>query len=109
MITGNKGEWSEIYTLFKLLGDTQLFIGDANLNKIEEVFYPILKIIRNESGRNFEYALKGDLVIISGGEEELRIPIQVFIDYSKKLLAAIKKSSATFAIPEIEAFMESIN
>jgi HpaII restriction endonuclease len=109
MITGNKGEWSEIYTLFKLLGDTQLFIGDANLNKIEEVFYPILKIIRNESGRNFEYELKGDLVIISGGEEELRIPIQVFIDYSKKLLAEIKKSSATFAIPEIEAFMESIN
>ena len=35
MLTGNKGEWSEIYALFKLLGDKQLFAGDAELNKVE--------------------------------------------------------------------------
>ena len=34
MITGNKGEWSEIYALFKLLGDKQLFAGDEHLNKM---------------------------------------------------------------------------
>ena len=64
MISGNKGEWSEVYALFKLLGDKQLFAGDADLNKVEELFYPIIKIIRNESGGNFEYALNDDLVII---------------------------------------------
>lgn len=69
MLTGNKGEWSEIYTLFKLLGDKQLFAGDADLNKVEELFYPIIKIIRNESGGDFEYEINGDLVIISGGKE----------------------------------------
>ena len=37
MITGNKGEWSEIYTLFKLLGDKILQPGDENIMKIENV------------------------------------------------------------------------
>lgn len=30
-LTGNKGEWGEIYTLFKLLGDKQVYAGDGNL------------------------------------------------------------------------------
>jgi type II restriction enzyme len=45
MITGNKGEWSEIYALFKILGEQKLFAGDADLNKVENLFYPIIKII----------------------------------------------------------------
>jgi hypothetical protein len=109
MITGNKGEWSEIYTLFKLLGDKQLFAGDANLNKIEELFYPIIKIIRIENGGNFEYEINGDLVIISGGVEELRIPVNTFLLKSAELLAEIKGLTGVFDIPEVETFMKSIN
>lgn len=109
MITGNKGEWSEIYVLFKLLGDKQLFAGDAELKKIEELFYPIIKIIRNESGGNFDYELDGDLVIISGGKEELRVSVKEFTEQSTKLLATIKGSTGTFSIPEVEAFMNAIN
>lgn len=108
MITGNKGEWSEIYALFKLLGDKQLFAGDEDLNKVEELFYPIIKIIRNESGNDFEYGLNGDLVIISGGREELKIPVKTFIEQSKFLLAKIKSSKGAFAIPETELFMNSV-
>ena len=47
-INGNKGEWSEIYTLFKLLGDGKVYAGDANMNKME-IFYPIMEILREES------------------------------------------------------------
>lgn len=108
MITGNKGEWSEIYALFKLLSDKQLFAGDEDLNKVEKLFYPIIKIIRKESGENFEYEINGDLVIVSGGKEELRIPILTFIEQSSKLLAEIKASKSVFSIPETEAFMTSI-
>ena len=64
MIIGNKGEWSEIYALFKLLGDKQIFAGDSDLDKVEELFYPIIKIIRSETGGNFEYELDGDIVVI---------------------------------------------
>lgn len=45
MITGNKGEWSEIYTLFKILGDKKLYAGDSGLNKIENLIFPIIKKI----------------------------------------------------------------
>jgi len=109
MITGNKGEWSEIYSLFKLLGDKNLFAGDVNLNKVEELFYPIIKIIRIENGGNFEYAIEGNLVIISGGIEELRIPVKSFLTKSAELLTEIKGSTGSFSIPEVETFMKSIN
>lgn len=109
MITGNKGEWSEIYALFKLLSDKQLFAGNANLNKIEEVFYPIIRIIRNESSGDFEYGINDDLVIISGGKEELRIPIKTFSEQAVQLLTAIKGATGIFSIPETEEFMRSVN
>jgi len=107
-LTGNKGEWSEIYTLFKLLGDTKLFAGNPSLNKIEELFYPIIKIIRQESDGNFEYELLGDLVVISGGTEQLRIPVILFAEQAVKLFDNIKKSTGAFNVSETEEFMKSI-
>ena len=52
-ITGNKGEWSEIYALFRLLGEGKVHAGDADLNKLD-LYYPILNIIREES-KKYEY------------------------------------------------------
>ena len=109
MITGNKGEWSEIYALFKLLGDKNIFAGDANLNKVEELFYPIIKIIRSEIGRDFEYEIDNDLVIISDETEKLRIPVKTFAEQAMNLLAKIKSSTgASFNVSETETFMKSI-
>lgn len=109
MITGNKGEWSEIYALFKLLGDKNLFAGDADLKKVENLFYPIIKIIRNETGGNYVYEITGDLVVISGGKEKLRIPVKIFSEQAVKLLSKIKGSTGAFCIPETETFMKSVN
>ncbi len=108
MITGNKGEWREIYALLKLLGDKKLFAGDAALNKIESLFYPIIKIIRDESGGNFEYKIEGDIVLISGNREDLRIPVSTFTKEASKLLSSIKGSNGVFSLPETEEFMNSI-
>lgn len=108
VITGNRGEWSEIYALFKLLGDGKLYAGDGNLNKIEELFYPILKIIRNEVDGDFLYSINGDLVVVSGSDFETRIPINVFTEYAVLLMRKIKQSSGAFCIPDVEEFMSSI-
>ena len=43
-LAGNKGEWSEIYTLFRLLGEGKVHAGDANLNKLD-LYYPIIKLL----------------------------------------------------------------
>lgn len=110
MITGNKGEWSEIYTLFKLLGDKILQPGDENITKIKNVFYPIIKILRSGINGNFEYSIHDDIILISGNEEVLKIPIQEFKDNSLSLLNFIKQNKkTTFSIPEIEQFMLTIN
>jgi type II restriction enzyme len=110
MITGNKGEWSEIYTLFKLLGDTVMYPGNEKIEKISNIIYPIIKILRSESNGDYEYSIKDNIVIISGNEEILKIPISLFKEKAIILLETIKtNSSGTFAIPEIQGFMESIN
>ncbi len=110
MITGNKGEWSEIYVLLKLLGDKKLFLGDKDLQRIKDIFYPILKIIRSESTGIFEYTLEDKFVVVSGGDSVLSIPIDDFKVKAEFLFEEIKSSNqTTFSVPEIEEFMESIS
>ncbi|MDA9339585.1 HpaII family restriction endonuclease [Polaribacter sp.] len=110
MITGNKGEWSEIYTLFKLLGDKQLFLGNKDIQKLEGVVYPILRVLRTENNGNFEYSIQDEIILISGGEEVLKIAISEFKEKAKFLLNRIQiNNERTFSVPEVEVFMQSIN
>tara|TARA_R110000764_G_scaffold83159_1_gene163643 strand:+ start:1786 stop:2865 length:1080 start_codon:yes stop_codon:yes gene_type:complete len=110
MITGNKGEWSEVYTLFKIISDKNLFAGDSDLKKIERLVFPIIKILRDESNGTYEYSYLSNLVIIKGNSEEFRIPIKVFQEKAVLLLSKLKETtSATFSIPEIETFINSFN
>lgn len=109
MITGNKGEWSEIYALFKLLGDKELHPGNSEIKKIQNLVYPILRILRTEVNGNFDYSIEDDIVVISGSEEVFRIAISEFQKKAKYLLTEIKSNSGTFSVPEIEEFMQSIN
>ncbi|MGJ8551273.1 HpaII family restriction endonuclease [Winogradskyella wichelsiae] len=110
MITGNKGEWSEIYALFKLLGDKQLFLGNKEIEKLEGLVYPIIKVLRSENNGNFEYSIQDEIVLISGDKQFLKIPIDEFKKKAIFLLKAIKENrERTFSVPEIEEFMQSIN
>ena len=110
MITGNKGEWSEIYALFKLLGDKQLFLGNKEIEKLEGLVYPIIKVLRSENNGNFEYSIQDEIVLISGDKQVLKIPIDEFKKKAIFLLKAIKENrERTFSVPEIEEFMQSIN
>ena len=109
-LSGNKGEWSEIYTLFKLLGDGKVHAGDADMNKLE-LYYPILNIIREESKR-YEYRPNTDqhiVVIDEDGHEYACISMNRFVQESESLLAEIKSGgSRSFEIPASEAFMNEI-
>ncbi|MDP2159763.1 MAG: HpaII family restriction endonuclease [Flavobacterium sp.] len=109
MLTGNIGEWSEIYTLLKLLSDGKLIPGDENIEKINNLFYPIIKILRSESNGTFEYYINQDIVIISNDKELLRVPLSTFKDKATFLLEKIKANiDRTFSVPEIEDFMNDI-
>lgn len=109
-ITGNKGEWSEIYTLFKLLGEGKVHAGDENMNKLS-TYFPIINIIREEVER-FDYKPDSNsqvVVIESGGIELVRIPMARFLEESKILLNTINQArGASFECPEASTFMNEI-
>lgn len=106
MITGNKGEWSEIYTLLKVIADKKLVAGDSNLNQIESLIFPIIKVVRDESNGTFEFSYDNDLVVISNNLEKFRISIFEFQNQAQFLLLKLKeKTNTTFSIPEIENFI----
>lgn len=109
-LTGNKGEWSEIYTLLKLLGEGEVYAGDQNLNKIVDLVYPIVSIIRQEKEEKYRYLpIDKDVVITkSNGEELLRIPAEDLLIQAEILLGKIKENDGAFSVPMIEDFMHII-
>lgn len=110
MITGNKGEWSEVYTLFKLLSEGKLYGADSELNRLEDVFYPLIKVLRNQIDKNLEYIRNGDIKVVDGstGHVILTIPISDFSNNADILFEKIKHSSGAFEVPEIQTFLEKI-
>ena len=110
-ITGNKGEWSELYALFRLLGEGKVHAGDADLNKLD-LYYPILNIKREEE-KKYEYKPNQEqniVVIDEDGNEYARISMDKFMEESTKLLDSIKGagSQRSFEVPDAECFMGQI-
>lgn len=110
--TGNKGEWSELYVLFKLLGEKKIHAGDGDLNKLD-IYYPILKVIKEELERHMEYSLDKDIVIITeDGYEISRVDVSEFINQSHDLFSNIQSGGngkGAFAIPSQDHFLKKIH
>lgn len=112
-MTGNIGEWSELYTLFKLLADGKLYAADADTNRIPNIYYDVLKVIRAQAGSNLEYQRFSDVKVINAesGEELCSIPIKLFAEQTDKLLAGLKSkknAKGAFELPEVWNFAETI-
>lgn len=114
MLKGNKGEWSEIYTFFKLLAEGKLYGADGELNKRDDVFYDILKIIRNEQigTLHFIFDSNGKVVNIENNDGEINISVdtetfktQADFLYDKIINA---KGTAAFEVLETSEFMNEI-
>jgi len=112
MLKGNKGEWSEIYVFLKLLSEGKLNAADSDLNEIVNVFYPIVKILRIETGTNYEYSIADKNIIIVNGNtncEIASVPISEFAENAKELFKGIKQSTTTtFEFEEINSFLDKI-
>lgn len=112
-MTGNIGEWSELYTLFRLLADGKLYAADKDTNKIPDIYYDVLKAIRSQKDGKWEYARNGEIKVINAetGDVVCSVPISKFIEQSDILLNAMKasgKKDGAFDIPAVGSFAESI-
>lgn len=110
---GNKGEWSELYTLLKLAADGRLYAADENTNKIDTIYYDILKIIRSQKDDNWQYIRNGNIKVIaeSTGVEVATIPISEFEENAELLLSSIKtvkSKDGSFEVPAVDSFISKI-
>lgn len=106
----NKGEWSELYVFFKLLSEGKLYAANSNLQKIPELFYPILSIIRKEGGETLEYHRDSNIrVVIEGYTEQIAVfSITKFVEIARSLLDSIKEGEGNFSIPWLSESLETL-
>ena len=109
-MSGNKGEWSELYAFMKLLSQGRVYAANEKVEKIDEVYYPILKIMRGENkGEVVDYVIHDDRIDV-----EMRSSIVLSIsrseveDKANELLEEIAKHSGSFELEEIAKFANGI-
>ncbi|MCL2048540.1 MAG: HpaII family restriction endonuclease [Defluviitaleaceae bacterium] len=110
-MNGNIGEWSEIYIFLKLMYDRKVYAADKDMNKINDVFLSIIKIIREEfKNQVYEY-YTGDSIKIHLNDTDtgLDIPAREFRENKDKLFnLMLTNASGTFGSSDIERFLGSI-
>lgn len=113
MITGNKGEWSELYVLLNLMASGRLYSAGNNMEKLKDVYFPILRILRDEGiERHIEYDLgKEDTVELYINDALIKsLPRKLVKEYSYSLLQEIIKPTKqkSFTVDNGEEILNSL-
>lgn len=113
MLTGNKGEWSELYAFIRLLERGRLYAADEETNRVENVYFPILSIIREElEGRRKDYVIhteSGTVQIWETGNCLDLVRIDELAEYANLLLRKIKAGGdRAFSIDESDEIMDEL-
>lgn len=114
----NKGEWSELYALYKLLSEQNLYPINIDNKNGQRLRMPILSILRHtEQYLKAEYKIEedGQVVINANGHNIIQIAKSDFYDIAPKLFEAIKKgapnedgtSDSSFELPEFDEFRKN--
>lgn len=111
----NRGEWSEFYAFIKVLSERKLLAASADLTPIPDIFYPVRKVLRHETGIERVYSLKNDdkieLSVNEDGEEKaFEIDYADVGDLRGPLFERIKAGEGrTFEIDLAEDLIESLH
>lgn len=113
MLTGNKGEWSEVYALIKLMTDGQLFQSDINLNVDAQNVYDVIAAYKKDVGYDLTFERNEGVKVykMEGGEKSLIVEKSYsdFKDLSNLLFDGIRIGSGkTFKIPVIDQYFEEL-
>ena len=109
-MSGNKGEWSELYAFLKLLSQGRIYAANEKVERIDDVYYPILKIIREEyADSKYEYVINDDCVsVIVENACILKVPRKELEEQANYLLNQIATHSNSFEIEEVAKFANGI-
>lgn len=113
-LSGNKGEWSEIYAFLRLLEAGKLYAADADLNKMDDVFYNIINILRTENIGLLEFRVNqntGNVSVFNTGtsEELICLPFGEFKRVADMLYDdIISAETSSFESEDTEDFLNRI-
>lgn len=112
-LSGNKGEWSELYAFFKILTEGRIYTANADYERVGNVFLSVLSVIREEiKGFVYRYGRSGSEVVIKlNGTEVKRVPNEKFIEQTKriwKLVNSAKDKRGTLSDSVIDTFLGEV-
>lgn len=109
-MSGNKGEWSELYAFMKLLSQGRVYAANEKVEKIDDVYYPILKIMREEQkGKRIDYVIENDKVVVEIQKKRIMTIDRSELDeQANNLLEEIAKHSGSFELEEVAEFANGI-
>lgn len=109
-MSGNKGEWSELYAFMKLLSQGRVYAANEKVERLSDVFYPILKIVREEQkGEVIDYVIAEDNVNIEiQSETILSVSRKELEENANLLLKEIVTHSGSFELEEVAKFVNGI-
>ena len=112
-LNGNKGEWSEVYVFLRLLEIGKLYAADADLNKIDDVFYNIIHIIRTEGPDLLEFQINrsdGMVSVVKMGSVLVSLPFDDFKRAADHLYNEIvAASTSSFPVQETENLLDELS
>ncbi len=109
-MSGNKGEWSELYTFLKLLSEGRVYAANEKVERMDSIYYPICSITREEqSGVEINYILDEETVHIDiQSNRKKSISRKELGDNADLLLEEILSHSGSFEIEDIAKFINGI-
>ena len=109
-MSGNKGEWSELYAFMKLLSQGRVYAANEKVEKIDEVYYPILKIMREETkGEVVDYVIQDNQISVEiQSNKIISVDRTEMENQANKLLKEIASHSGSFELEEIANFANGI-
>jgi hypothetical protein len=113
VLSGNIGEWSEIYAFLKILYDGIIYAADENANKITNVFLEVLKVVRKESSINqLEYRCGEQIQIWRDNFQLAEIDRDSLIFYANQVYNSFfngrVQRNGSFVIDEVQDFLDLI-
>lgn len=109
-MSGNKGEWSELYAFLKLLSQGRVYAANEKVERIDDVYYPVLKVMREEQkGQVIDYVITDTSINIEVQSKTImNISRAELDDTANRLLKEIAVHSGSFELEEIAEFANGI-
>lgn len=115
MVSGNKGEWSEFYAFLKIISERCLKAADKDLQFIEGIYYPVIKIIReNSNSERIIYELpsesNSDTINVVSSSNLRAVVISDLPEKTRRIFDAMNQPRrGSFSIPVATELMERLD